>query len=496
MLKGSLLGRILPPLAGVGLLITLVVLIVGVTYMRSAVLERAQLRARSLSAVERDSLERLMRAGDHADLQRLAEQLGRNPDVAAVRLLSPEAVVRASSLPAEIGQPAGRHGQQVSHEGDVIPATVGGDGASAPLAAHTLQPFVNALTCQRCHDPHLVVLGFLDLDVSVNPHLIGLTAFSTLSGLLGLLYLGAIVGVAAPLIGAVVRRPVQRVVDAMQGVQAGRLDVRLAPSGTREIDAVIEGFNGMVDQLRQGRAAEEEARRLQLERVEQLAAVGELAAGLAHEIRNPLSGVKAVVEVLAQDASGDETRRAVLRDAAGELSRIDQIVRDLLLYARPRVPSVSMFDLNALARDAATLTLAPAVSKGAALTLDLAPQAAHALGDPEMVRQVLVNLLLNAQQAAVAPDQLHVTVATGERDGTVWCRVRDNGPGVPGDRADSIFRPFVTTKTRGTGLGLSISRRLIEVQGGRLTLDNPGAPGASFTVSIPALPLEPASATP
>jgi len=265
----------------------------------------------------------------------------------------------------------------------------------------------------------------------------------------------------------------------------------VAPSGTKEIDGVIEGFNRMVEQLRHGRAAEEEARRLHLERVEQLAAVGELAAGLAHEIRNPLSGVKAVVEVLAQEPAFDDTRKAVLRDAAGELSRMDQIVRDLLQYARPRVPSVAAFDLNAVARDTATLTLAPAVGKGATVTLELAADLPDALGDTDMVRQVLVNLLLNALQAVPAPEQAHVTVTTGAHDGLVWCRIRDSGPGVPATRAETVFKPFVTTKTRGTGLGLSISRRLLELQGGRLNLENPGETGAAFRLSVPALLREP-----
>ena len=106
------------------------------------------------------------------------------------------------------------------------------------------------------------------------------------------------------------------------------------------------------------------------------------------------------------------------------------------------------------------------------------------VGDADMVRQVLVNLLLNAQQA-VAATGAEFSMTTGHDGQRAWCRVRDNGPGVPVDRAASLFQPFVTTKTRGTGLGLAISRRIVELQSGQLMLDNPGEPGASFTFTLP-----------
>jgi signal transduction histidine kinase len=397
-------------------------------------------------------------------------------------MLRSDGVVIASSRASEVGHPAGAHAKQVRADGDVISSSAGND-PDVPAAVHTVQPFPNRAECQSCHAKAGPVIGFLDLDIAVNPHMIGLTTFTSLSALLGLLYLVAVVGVAGPLIGVVIGRPVRRLINAMQQVEAGDLSTRLEPTGTSEIDAVFSGFNNMSEQLRLGRAAEEEARRLQLERVEQLASVGELAAGLAHEIRNPLSGVKAVVEVVARDTT-DPSRRSVLHDAAGELARIDQIVRQLLQYARPKKPVLTAFDLNLLVRDALNLARPGALGPDNEHTrCELASDLPPVLGDAAQIRQVLINLLLNAEQAA-GPEG-RVAVGTGRTDATVWCRVRDSGPGVPADRADAIFRPFVTSKARGTGLGLSISSRIIELQGGTLVLENPGEPGASFSFSLP-----------
>jgi signal transduction histidine kinase len=477
----SLIRRLLPPLAGAVAVLTLTVLVVGMIAMRGAVLDRARARATLLLSSERESLERLMRAGDHGDLQNLVEQMARNPDVAAVRIINPRGTVDSSSIPSELGKPAGSHSVQASPRGDLIPASVSTPPTDSALAVHVVQPFLNKPSCARCHKTPGDILGYLDLDASVNTHMTGLMAFSTLSGVLGLLYLAAVIGVGLPLLNQVVRRPVRHLTSAMKDVQAGDLSVHVEPSGTQEIDEVVEGFNRMVEQLRHGRAAEETARRLEMERVEQLAAVGEIAAGLAHEVRNPLSGVKAVLEILVRDTA-DEERRGVLRDATGELMRIDQILRDLMQYARPKAPVLGPFDLGALVRDTTVFTQRGAGRTAAAVTCDIGPDLPRAFGDPAQVRQVLVNLLMNAHQAAGAAGQIHVS--TGQREGSVWCRVRDTGPGVPLDRAETVFRPFATTKARGTGLGLSISKRIIELHGGSLTLDNPGQAGASFTFTL------------
>lgn len=479
--RGTLLGRLLPPLAGVVVVLTGLVMGVGTILMRQAVRERAEVRALTLSVVEREAIDRLVRAGEHRDLQHIMEQLGQNPDVAAIRLLRPDGEIRASSRAHEVGLRAEAHARQEGGRGDLLDSVAGG------AVVHTVQPIRNAAECRACHGGEPLV-ALLDLDIAVNPHVTGRIAFGTLSALLGALYLLAVVAITVPTLGAVAVRPMKRLVSAMRRVQAGDLDVQVAPAGTHEVDALVDGFNEMVARLRQAKASEAEAQRLQMERVEQLAAVGELAAGLAHEIRNPLSGVKAVVEVLAQETALDETRRTVLRDAAGELSRMDRIIRELLQYARPRPPSLAPFDLNEMVRDAVALTLAPALGDGASVDTRLDPALPPVLGDAAMVRQVLVNLLLNAQQAVPAGTPGTFIVATGVSDGMAWCRVQDFGPGVPADRAEAIFRPFVTTKTRGTGLGLAISRRLIEVQGGRLTLDNPGHTGAAFTFTIPLAP--------
>ena len=433
MSKHSLFRRLIPPLVVVIGILTAIITWVGTVRMNVALTDRARRRADSLAASEHDSLLRLMRSGDHRDLQAALEPLGRNPDVAALRLLGPDGRILASSRASERGGVLGDHLAQRGSGGDLLPG-----------------------------------------DVDVNEHAIGFATFTTLSAALGAFYLLAAIAILVPGLSAIVVRPLRRLTDAMRQVRDGDMAVSVAPAGTREIDTVVGGFNRMVVDLRNARASEEEARRLQLERVEQL----------AHEVRNPLSGVKAVLDVLERE-SGDPSRRDVLRDASGELVRIDQILRELLQFARPKPPALVPFDLDALVRNAVALTV-PADADAPRIRCEIDGALPAAMGDAGQVRQVLVNLLLNAQHASGETGE--VVISTGRHDGQLWCRVRDTGAGVPAEKAETIFRPFVTTKTRGTGLGLSISRRIVELHGGRLALDNPGEPGASFTFTLPVAP--------
>ncbi len=475
----SVSSRLLPPIVGSVVALTLVILVAGGVAMRVTVVKHAERRSAAVGPAAAHEVALMMRLGDHWNLQDLVGQIGANPDIAVARVLLGDGTIKASSKQEEVGTLVPAHVRQERPEGDRMPASIW--NASV---IHTVQSFHNSSACWKCHDRNVEVLGVLDVDTAVNPHITGLTAFGMLSTLLGLLYVAAVVGIAAPTLSRVVVRPLRPVIDGFRAVESGELITVGQKTGTEEIDAVIDGYNGMIEQLRNAKVTEEQKRHLEMERAEQLASVGQMAAGLAHEFRNPLSNVKAVVEVVAAETPCDDPRNQVLHAAAVELDRMDQILRDLMQYARPRPPSITWFDLNAVVKEVSSLTVSP-TSGRARVQIDTPPDPAVVVGDPDIVRQVLVNLLLNAQQAVPASIEPSISVSTGTNGAHAWCRVRDNGPGVPAARAQAIFQPFVTTKVKGTGLGLAISRRALALQNGQLTLDNPGEPGASFTFMLP-----------
>jgi two-component system NtrC family sensor kinase len=419
---------------------------------------------------------------DHgAKLQRAIERLGQNPDLDAVRILSRTGKILYSSRPDEIGQLLPSH---VPHYPEpVTRETAQAVFANMPGMVHVTGPIFNRRRCAVCHKDPDPILAFVDVDISLSRQTAGIRSWSTMAAFAGVAQFAAIgLGVFA-ILAVVVLRPVKRLVRNMDMVQHGNLEIEATTTGTRELDTLVGGFNGMVARLRTARLHEQEAQRTQMVRVEQLATIGEMAASLVHEIRNPLSGIKAAVDILASEEKAEEAR-TILGHVSTELGRVDGVIRQLLNFARPKTPVVAPTDLQELVADVVALTRARAASQNVGLSLHVS-RPVVAIADVEMMHQVLVNLLINALHALEGTPDPHIDISLDVECGWAICRVRDNGPGVPADRAETIFRPFVTTKPRGTGLGLATSRRLLDMQSGRLELTNPGQPGACFAFWLP-----------
>jgi PAS domain S-box-containing protein len=210
-----------------------------------------------------------------------------------------------------------------------------------------------------------------------------------------------------------------------------------------------------------------------------LAQLGQLAAVVAHEVRNPLAGLRASLQVIDRRVSEPRDRGAI----AAMIQRIDGLndkVEDLLLYARPKPPRRQPVDIKALLRDVVT---SAQISTGRSDTpIPIAGDELKVCADPDMLRAALLNVTLNACQAAGNRD---VDVRVVAMNGMCHIAVSDRGPGIPPDVRDRVFEPFFTTRTNGTGLGLAIVRRLMELQDGTVTLsDRPGG-GTIAEVTIP-----------
>lgn len=228
-----------------------------------------------------------------------------------------------------------------------------------------------------------------------------------------------------------------------------------------------------------------ERRRIEnnLARAATLAVVGEMAAGVAHEIRNPLTGVRGFAQLLAERRPEEPIGniQPYLQAIMEEIDRVNKLITDFLMLARPRQSVRRPVDLGDLGRATVDLARNEALLHGVDLRTNLAPVPAVS-GDGEQLRQVILNLLSNAFAAAGQGGK--VGLSTGATGGEVFLRVTDNGPGIPPEIRERVFDPFFTTKDQGTGLGLAICERIVREHGGRLEFEC-GPEGTSFTVWLP-----------
>ncbi|MBI4477679.1 MAG: HAMP domain-containing protein [Acidobacteria bacterium] len=462
--------------------VTLGIIGLGAAYKDRMVHDLALERAQGLSALTRSSIARVMRTGHRAELQLVLEEVGRDRDITAVRILSPDGMVARSARVEEVGQRLPLVSTRtITREvaGELHPA-----GNQAPVVLHTLEPIPNGPACRSCHRSGDVI-GLLDLDVSLAGPMRSADEWWNWSLMLAAGQALLVILLSATVLGLVVVRPIRRLRAAMEQVRGGDFSAHLAPMGNREMDELAGGFNMMVGHRREAAEAEANAHRRDMERAERLATFGQMAASLAHEIRNPLTGVGAALGLFVRSGQLTDPQRSMLMQSLAELNRVERVLQDLLDYARPRMPTRTAVDLSDLIEGTAPLLHAQAVEVGAELKLSVDGGLPPVSADPVMLRQVVVNLALNAMQAVTAASRRVVAISTARSDNHVVCRVRDSGTGVPAERADKIFSAFFTTKARGTGLGLAISQRLIELHGGRLWLENPGEPGASFAFALP-----------
>jgi hypothetical protein len=294
----------------------------------------------------------------------------------------------------------------------------------------------------------------------------------------------AICGALMLVLTYLIQRPMVDLQEKIAQVGEGQLNVSVAFAGRNdEIGDLGRNFNTMVAQLKESRAEIERLHRTQMSRAEHLATLGEMATGLAHEIRNPLAGIAGVVEIIGRDLPPTSPARTVLKDVRQEISQINNILTDLLQTARPHPPDIRLSDLNTTVEHSVMLARQQALSKPIEIILKKNEEAIEVEHDSGQIHQVLLNLLLNSIQAIEG--QGRITVELEPRDESVAILVTDNGRGISPETLPNIFRPFYTTKGNGTGLGLSLARRIVEEHHGQIDATSTVGKGTQFTVLLP-----------
>jgi signal transduction histidine kinase len=484
MLFNSLIGRI------VILSFLLIFVAIGSVALFHIHREHSQVTDASLrtadlmmSVIDR-SITSAMSTGNTRDVQTILEMVGSDPRLAGVRIFHPDGRVLKSSEPHEIGRRVDPHSLAIflkDKQHDIYRTPRGGEVLSV------IKPIFTEPRCTPCHGAGRRVVGVLNIDLSLADMDAQLMETTQLFGFTMLVIVLLLTGGISLIFNRFVRKPLQTLTVKMAQVEDGDLSVRLEPQNQDEVSRLMISFNSMVDRLREANQEIQQYHYQQMERVDRLASVGEMSAGIAHEIKNPLAGISGAITVLADDFTEGDPRREVVNKIIEQISRLDKAATDLLFFGRPGKPSFDYVDANALLNKTMFFVSQHPEAKNVHQNKEFTRNLPPVWVDPKQLQQVFFNVIINAIQAMKDGGTLLLQTDLVEEQGKRFVRVLigDSGPGIKPEDQERIFTPFFTTKTQGTGLGLAICRQLMEQQGGSIEIKSRLGEGTRVIIYLP-----------
>jgi len=473
---------------------TTIVLLVGgifiytffnVRQQQSQLIDTARESTELLLHTVENSIYNTMHLGNVQDVSSILAMVGQHNQLVGVRIFHPHGVILRSSNPAEVGKVVSTDDYRLylnpKHYGifDLPPY---GEVLSM------VKPIYNEAACHACHGSKAKVIGILNVDYSLyrtKMQMLETSRIFIASSVAITFFLSVTISL---ILFKFVKKPLDNMSAHMSRVENGDLSVRINYSGTDEIGKLVDSFNSMVDRLDVAKKELEQYHFQQLERADRLASIGEMAAGIAHEIKNPLAGISAAVSIIRDDLESDDPRSGILTEVLQQVQRLDKTVNDLLFFGKPSVPELACIDISYVIEKTLKFASQHRGVMHIERQLEFAPNLPTVYADGKQMQQVFLNLILNAFQAMNEGGTLTISTSLTTRQGRDYVRidVADTGPGIPPQIQEKIFTPFFTTKAQGTGLGLPICHKLINLHDGFITVSNNTPRGTVFTIELPA----------
>jgi two-component system NtrC family sensor kinase len=365
-----------------------------------------------------------------------------------------------------------------------------------------INPIYNEPSCFPCHPRTTNVLGVLDTIISLEGfenEKAQIYNRMMISGIVSVVILSFLLSL---LLTRFVNKPIGRLLTATQKAASGNLDQTVAIRSRDELGELSDSFNNMISELKRSRDAIEEwtqtlehrvqERTQELQQVQgqlihagKMAALGELAAGVAHEINNPLTGVLTFSSLMLKKVDENHPWKKDLETIVQQTSRCRNIVKGLLDFARQRKPDKKEWDIHTLIERTLTLVEKQAPFQNITIVKEFKTSIPMLFIDGDQIQQVFMNILLNAADAMAEGGKL--TIRTDLKDGVAEVSFTDTGSGIPKEHLSKLFDPFFTTKQtgKGTGLGLAISYGIVQSHNGDIQVDSEMGKGSTFRIKIP-----------
>lgn len=482
----KLKNKIILHVAVVGGLAALFITFLYLNAQKGVIHKMSQQKAELLSAMIESSIFSAMKDGNLEEVQSKLTDIANTEDIMKIRILGLDGNILRSSSEAEQGlaaSPAIQNNLSSFLSGSKRSGTY---FVTKQTRIQEFRSIENRTECFGCHDPGVKFNGILAVDIDYTSTA-ALLRKSQLQGILiGILALGTLAFIIIRLFDKLINRPISRLKEKMKKVEAGNLDFEFSSSKSDEIGSLTKSFDEMAKKLYEANKKVEELFNKQITKAGHLASLGELAAGLAHEIKNPIAGMKGALEIIDQRTDEADPKKEIFTEMLLQVEKINHVVEDLLSYAKPKEMKISLIDPNNCIQNAIKLAKPHINNKDIHFHFHPLKNEKLAYIDCNKIQEVLLNLLLNSISSIDKKGEISIELKE-KNEKELEIIFSDSGRGIKQEHLPQIFHPFFTTKKRGTGLGLSICKNIIDAHYGSIGVESKENKGTTFLIRMPVL---------
>lgn len=454
-------------------------------------------KTRIIAEFVEENVIRAMEKGRHFDMHHILRNFAVYKDVRKISIFSIDGTIKASTQDEELNKKVGdlefylRDHQFIREE--IVHLKDGRRERERIYYYNT--PILNRPECFQCHDKGKKTIGVLtvanslkEMDtmiskIEIHSIILAIITMAFLSFVLGFLFL------------KFVNIPIKKLTGTMRKAEEGDLTVRVNVKSKDEMGTLAENLNIMIEKLNLAKQEAEQYHQELIQRADRMATIGELASGIAHEIRNPLAGIQGAIQILAEGFPKDDPRTQVTDEIQKQIYKLERLVRDLLNYAKPVPANYLPTDINGLIdKVLAFFVTQRGMPVDYKIEKKLFSPLPKTMIDPSSMEQAFLNIILNAQKAMPKGGTFTVsTIALPQRrdDGREVREVQvifeDTGVGILKENLPKIFNPFFSTRSDGTGLGLTITKNIVEQHGGKIEVESQVNVGTKFVITLPAI---------
>jgi signal transduction histidine kinase len=455
---------------------------------QSQAIENTKAKAQLLTQTVTNIIRMDMEGHYEKDLEKLVRVVGQFRDIETIRIFNIDGTILHSADPTEIFNGIDDLVMNVYQSGDLSKPFRSEE--KGHLSFCRVEVIYNEDTCHRCHGSDDEIIGVLEVCLSMataDQQLRDNSRFMILSTVMTMVLVALAISILTTLM---VKQPIASLERTMHSAQEGNLEVRAETQTRDEVGRLGRSFNRMIEHLEDSKDEIDRLHSEQMRKAERLASIGEMAASVAHEIKNPLAGLAGATHVLAKSFTDEDPRLHAAEEMLKLTDRLDKTINDLLGFAKVTTPKFSQLNPNDVIEETLFFVRKEIGDSSGEIVEHLDATLPVIPMDGALIQQVLFNLIINGRHASGADGRVVIASAsepdrmpTGYRtEDFIEISISDNGPGIDPEVFADIYKPFFTTKTKGTGLGLSICRNILEAHSGIMDFNTIQGEGTTFYV--------------